>query len=67
MNITACFRPPPHQPPITSDFARAGHPSNLTVILMAMHTRVLELPSRTFFLFGPRGTGSAIPIYSVKK
>ncbi len=35
----------------------AGHVSNLTVILMVMYTRVLELPSRSFFLFGPRGTG----------
>jgi len=29
----------------------------LTVILMAMYTRGLPLPERTFFLLGPRGTG----------
>ena len=28
-----------------------------TVILMAMFTRRLDLPERSFFLLGPRGTG----------
>lgn len=31
--------------------------SSFTVKLLAMYTRLLPLPERTFFLFGPRGTG----------
>jgi len=44
-------------PKFTAILPPADHASNLTVILKAMYTRVLELPSRSFFLFGPRGTG----------
>ena len=39
--------------------------SSFTVDLLAMYTRTLELPDRSFFLFGPRGTGKTTWLRSV--